>query len=479
MRTPILLCCLALAGCTVGPDYRPPVLPGAPQGAGFLMARDSEVLQAQPAPDRWWSLYHDPALERLVGEALAHNPDVRTAAANLVRARAALSEQRAARLPSTEVSASAIRTRQTTAAGGPEETGLYRAGFDVAYEADLFGGVGRAIEAARADAEAARAELDAARVSIAAETANAYATACGAGFRARVAAETVALQERTVGLMRTLDAAGRGSLRDVERADVLLAQSQQAIPAIEAERRAALFALATLTGRPPEDIDASAQACVEPLSLDAALPVGDSTGLLARRPDVRAAEHRLHAQTARVGVATAALYPSVVIGAGLSSTSRSSGDLFKSPGLGFSVGPLISWTFPNQAAARAQVKQASADSEAALARFDGVVLNALRETEDALSRYVALRDRAAILRRAEAASTRAAQLSQMRFDSGADGALLLLEAQRDRVQARAALAEVVQALSEAEIGVFKSLGGGWREAPEPSRPTVQATAAKG
>ena len=480
MRTPILLCCLALAGCAVGPDYRPLVLPGAPQGAGFLMAQDPQVLQAQPAPDRWWSLYHDPALERLVAEALAHNPDVRTASANLVRARAALSEQRSARLPSTAVSASATRARQANVPGaGFEEISLYRAGFDVAYEADLFGGVGRAIEAARANAEAARAELDAARVSIAAETANAYAKACGAGFRARVAAETVALQERTVSLMRTLDAAGRGSLRDVDRADVLLAQSQQAIPAIEVERRAALFALATLTGRMPEDIDASAQACVEPLSLDAALPVGDSAGLLARRPDVRAAEHRLHAQTARVGVATAALYPSVVIGSGVSSTSRSSGDLFKSPGLGFSVGPLISWNFPNQAAARAQVRQASASSEAALAQFDGIVLNALREAEEALSRYVALRDRAALLRRAVQSSSRAADLSQVRFDSGADGALLLLEAQRDRVQARAALAEVVQALSEAEIGAFKSLGGGWREAPEPSRPAVRPTAAKG
>ncbi|MDR6624400.1 efflux transporter outer membrane subunit [Caulobacter segnis] len=482
MKTRVLLCCLALAGCAVGPDYQAPSVPSAAGtgAAGLAMALDPQAVRNEPAPDRWWSLYHDPVLERLVADALAHNPDLRTAAANLTRARAALSERRADRLPSTQTSVAATRERLAAGQGraGPEEISLYRAGFDVAYEADLFGGVSRAIEAARADADAAKAELDAARVSIAAETANAYAAACGAGFRAKVAAETVALQTRTLDLMRTLDTAGRSGRRDVDRADVLLAQSQAVVPTIEAERRSALFALATLTGRPPQDIDGEAQACIEPLFLDAPLPVGDSAGLLARRPDVRAAERRLHAQTARIGVATAALYPSVVFGGSVSSSGRGSGELLKSPGLAFSVGPLVSWNFPNQAAARAQVRQASAGADAALAQFDGVVLNALRETEDALSRYVALRERAGLLRRAEESSTRAAELSRMRFSSGADGALPLLEAERDRVQARAALAQVVQDLSEAEIGVFKSLGGGWREAPEPRRLAAQAAGAE-
>jgi len=462
---------LALSACTVGPDYRPPATPAASAG-GFAEAARSTRVAAAPLPDRWWQLYADPALDRLVGDALAHNTDIRTAAANLARARAVLSEQRGARLPSTDLSASATRSRTAatkSVTGQAFETDFYSVGFDASYEIDLFGGVTRAIEAARGDTDAAAAELDAARVSVAAETARAYATACSNAAQRIVAMDTVKLQQQTLDLTDTLFTAGRGTRRDVQRADVLLANTQAQIPGFEAERRAALYALATLTGRPAEAIDADADKCLAPPRVTVTVPVGDGAALLARRPDVRAAERTLAADTARVGVATADLYPSIKLLGSIGFGAQRPGDVFKTPSLSWSLGPLISWSFPNQTVARARVRQARAGADASLARFDGTVLTALKEVEQALARYAGALDRNAALVRAETASTEAARLSRLRFDYGADSFLLLIEAERDRADARAARAQSDAAVADAQISLFKALGGGWQDAPAPAR----------
>jgi len=356
---------LALSACTVGPNFKRPATPSVATGGFSETARTSSVA-ATPLPDHWWQLYSDPVLDRLVTDALAHNTDIRTAAANLARARAVLSEQRGARLPSTQVTAQATRSR-TPAVQSPTgksfETDFYSAGFDASYEIDLFGGVTRAIEAARGDTEAAAAQLDAARVSVAAETARAYAQACSNAAQRAVALETVTLQQQTLDLTKTLFEAGRGTQRDVQRADVLLANTQASIPTFEAERRASLYALATLTGHAPEAIDADADKCTIPPRVTVTVPVGDGTALLARRPDVRAAERTLAADTARVGVATADLYPSIQLLGSIGIGARKPGDLFKPAGLSWSLGPLITWNFPNMTTARARVRQAEAGSD--------------------------------------------------------------------------------------------------------------------
>lgn len=491
MKRTIILCApLALAGCVVGPDYRTPPAPGLPGSATgpFAEGGRTSATTAAPLPERWWQLYRDETLDRLIGEALAHNPDVRTAAANLERARAVLAEQQGARLPATSVGASATYNRVSPGAnvatsgaagalgGRAFETDFYRLGFDASYEVDIFGGVTRAIEAARGDAAAAAGQLDAARVAIAAETARAYVQSCGNAAQRDVAADSAKLQRQTLDLTRTLFERGRGTERDVDRADVLLAQVEATIPTFEAERRASLDALATLTGRPPAELDPIAARCARPPSLDRPLPTGDGAALLARRPDLRAAERSLAADTARVGLAVSDLYPSIQLLGSVGFGGTTPGSALKKSGFSFSLGPLISWNLPNQTVARARIRQARAGADASLARLDGAVLGALRETEQALARYAGALDRAALLERAEASSDRAAKLSRLRFDFGAESFLILIQAERDRAEARAQLAQSRLAVADAQISLFKALGGGWEQAPAPSQRTVASAA---
>lgn len=473
------LAALALSGCVVGPNFKSPSTPDAAAGPLAETVRAQSAANAAALPDHWWRLYNDPVLDRLITDALTHNTDIRVAAANLTRARAVLSEQRGAQLPATNLTGSYQRQQGNSAnaaafggGGGQVQTfqfDLFRLGFDASYELDLFGGVKRAVEASRGDFEASVAQLDAARVSIAAETANAYVTACSNAAQLAVARETVDLQQKTFKLTNTLFEAGRGTRRDVERADVLLAQTQAQVPGFEAEQRAALYALATLTGRPPAEIDADAARCTQPPQLSAVIPAGDGAALLARRPDVRAAERTLAADTARIGVAVADLYPTITLAGNIGLNSTRGSQLFKPTSVNYAIGPLISWSFPNQTVGRARVRQARAGAEASLARFDGTVLLALRETEQALARYAAALDRDAVLQRAEAASADAARLSRLRFDSGADSFLQLIEAERDRADARAARAQADAAVAAAQISLFKALGGGWQDAPAPLR----------
>lgn len=472
-----------LSGCVVGPNYQRPAAP-LPSDARL---REVELtaqarVSAAPLPEKWWQLYRDPALDRLVGEALAHNTDIRVAAANLQRARAVLAEQRGARLPNLGLSAQYGRQQGNTAnaaafggAGASPRAfqfDLFQLGVDASYEVDLFGGVRRAIEAGRGDVEASVAQLDAARVAVAAETARSYAAACANAQQLSVARETAALQRQTLELTRRIVSAGRGTPREVQQSEVLVAQVEAQLPGLEAERRAALYALAALTGRPAEQVDADADRCTAIPQLTAPLPAGDGAALIARRPDVRAAERSLAADTARIGVAVADLYPSITLlgRVGLNATRGS--QLFKGSSVNYSAGPLLQWNFPNQSAARARVRQARAQAEASLARFDAAVLGALRETEQALARYAGTLDQRAVLARAEAASTEAARISRLRFQNGLDSFLQLLQAERDLADTRTARARADAAVAEAQVTLFRALGGGWEAAPEVTRRAV-------
>ena len=461
----------ALSACAVGPNYRPPDPPPA-ASAPFVDPGISKVSTA-PAESQWWRLFRDPALDRLIEEALAHNTDVRVAAANLQRARAVLSEAKVQLLPTTEVSGSYTRQRVGNAPGFPADEAqsidFFTAGFDASYEVDLFGRVSRSIEAARGDAESAAAALDASRIAVAAETARTYADVCGFAAQANVARETARLQDVTLQLTKRLFDAGRGTIRDVDQAAVLAETARAQVPAFEAERRAALYALATLTARPPAELDATAAACVTPPSVKTLIPVGDGAALLARRPDVRQAERKLAADTARIGVETAALYPSIRLLGSSSLGAQSVGDLGKGSSFGFSLGPLITWTFPNFGVARARVRQAEAGTAASLAEFDGTMLNALKEVEQALARYAGALERNAALRRAEVSATNAARVAGLRFEAGRDNLFQRVDAERDRAERRTALAQSDAALAEAQVSLFKALGGGWDMAPPPTK----------
>jgi NodT family efflux transporter outer membrane factor (OMF) lipoprotein len=453
-----------LAGCAVGPRYAAPATPGS--AAGPFVSAAPAISSADAPPPTWWRLYQDPVLDRLVTEALAANRDIEAAVGNVLQARAIVSEARAGRYPSTSVSAGAAYGRRASGAAKAETGFIFDAEVGAAYEVDLFGRVSRTLEAARANADAAQAAADVLRVSVAAQTASAYADACGLAAQAEVARRSLQVASETAEITVRRRDAGAASDFDVARARALVEQTGAEIPALEGQRRAALFALAVLTGRPPAELPADAGQCRAPPRIATPLPVGDGASLLRRRPDVRQAERRLAAAVAEIGVRTAELYPSVTLGGSLSSAASSLGRLGSSRSVSFSLGPLISWTFPNQMAARARVAQARAGASAALAGFDAAVLRALGETEQTLSVYGADLDRRAGLLAARDQNAEAFRLAQVRQQGGAISFLELLTAQSSLVGSEAALAAADTQIAADQIAVFRALGGGWEAAPE-------------
>jgi len=497
---------LVLGGCVMGPNYRP--APTPPVAAGQFAAGAAASFSTLPPPPRWWHLYDDPAIDDYVEQALTANTDLRIASANLARVRALLSEVRAGRLPSTTIVGSGGYSRSaiggsatsmggtgtggtggtgtggtgtggtgtggtgTSSSGGRFETQYYSAALDVSYEVDLFGRVRRSIAAARAGAAAIEAARDFVRVTVAAETTRAYADACAAGEQLGVAQQSLRLQTQTFGLTDRLYTAGRGTLLDVSRARALLEETRATLPTYAANRRVALFRLAVLTGQAPEVPLAAAAACMRPPRLPTPLPVGDGTALLQRRPDIREADRNLVAATAQIGVATAALYPQVTLGGAIGSSGLTPGALFSSAGLTFNVGPLISWTFPNIAVARARINEARASNEGALANFDGVVLTALQDTETALAALAGEGERFTSLRRARDFNAEAARIVRLRYAAGRENFLAVLDAERTLANTQALLAVSEATLSSDQISLFKALGGGWENAPAVAHITV-------
>jgi NodT family efflux transporter outer membrane factor (OMF) lipoprotein len=460
----ILAASAALTACTtVGPDYQPALPEVAPRAA--LHAADDPAFAPASPPGDWWRLYDDARLDAFVVEALQANTDLRVAAANLARARAALRETRAGRLPETTLTGGATYGRTSGAAQGLDalpDGEMYDAGLDVGYQVDLFGRVRRAIEASRADLDAVQAGYDLTRVSVVAETVRAYADACNAGRRLTVARRSVEVQDQTFDLTRRLLEGGRTTAMETNQAGALLEQTRAEIPTLEALQQTALYRLAVLTGRPPAKFPRDLASCASPLRLDTPIPIGDGAALLARRPDVRAAERRLAAATARIGVATADLYPSISIGGSIGTSATSLGDIASGSAFRYSLGPLISWSFPNIAVARARIAQAEASQQAALAEFDGAWLAALEETESALTTYARGLDRAAALQRAADQQREAARIARVRYEAGREGFQIVLDAKRQLAATEAALAQADAQLSGDLIALFLSLGGGWQ-----------------
>jgi NodT family efflux transporter outer membrane factor (OMF) lipoprotein len=307
--------------------------------------------------------------------------------------------------------------------------------------------------------------LDGARISIAGQVAQSYADACGYAAQADVARDTARLEARTRDLNQRLLDAGRGTRRDVDQAEVLVQQAEAQVPLLEGERRSDLYALAALTGRTPDQVDAAAAQCRAVPKMKTVIPVGDGAQLLARRPDVRQAERTLAADIARIGIATAQLFPSVTLAGSATLGAPHIGDVGKSRSFSYSLGPLISWSFPNVAATIAQIHEARGTAEGALAAFQGTVLTALKETEQALATYSAALDQNAALARATAAAADSEKLTELRFQTGRDNFLNLLVAQQDLAQARQALAQSDSAVADSQVSLFKALGGGWENAP--------------
>lgn len=457
---------LAVSACAAaGPDYSLPAkaLVRTPDAQGaFAAAKGASVISQDP-PDHWWRLYQDATLDRLVEQALAANTDLRIAEANLERSQYLLAAAKAAREPDVLVNLGASDTERSAEAyvhAGPIPVrALYDTGVAVSYDLDLFGRLRRGVEAAGAQAEAVQAARDLARVNVAAETVRAYAEVCDAGAELAAAERLLQLQGEGAQLVQRMAQGGRDIRVNVARQEEQEDQVRATLPALKARRTRALYRLAVLAGRPPEGFDPALAGCRTSLEVMTPLPVGDGVGLLRRRPDVRAAERRLAAATAQIGVETAALYPSVTLGASLGSTGAIKD--FASPLTHrYGIGPGITWRL-NPSVPRARIAAANAEAKAELARFDGVVLEALQETESALTVYVQDLDRQTDL---EARRARALQLAAAAHGlqaGGRMGAIGVLDADRAVAVADQSMVANRTQISQDQVAVFLALGGGW------------------
>ena len=474
-RAALLALGLLAGGCAVGPSYQ---APATPSGATEPLVSVNPALESTAAPpDDWWRLYEDQRLDGYLREAFAANTDLRAAEANLSGARAILEAARAGTYPSTQVGVGAVYGRDAVTdeileivGAHPQTTWLFDDVLDVSYELDLFGRIHRSIEASRADAQAAAATRDAVRVTVAAETTRAYANVCAFGEQIAVARHSLEVVSHEAQITADRHEAGANSEFDLVRAQGLVAQVQASIPPLEGQRRSALFELAEILGRTPQHAPTEAEACVTPPRLTSLIPVGDGAVLIQRRPDVRQADRRLAAAIARIGVATSELYPRITLNAFYGGAAASTSGVVAESGLTWGVGPKIAWTFPNQAAPRARIRQAKAAAAGALANFDTSVLRALEETEKALVVYGAELDRRQDLALAQERARRAFEIARGEFVAGSLNNLDLLTTEQALVAAEAAVAASNAALAQDQIAVFKALGGGWRSAASSAAP---------
>jgi NodT family efflux transporter outer membrane factor (OMF) lipoprotein len=466
-RLPPLAALMSLGACALGPNYTPPV---PPQGAGapFVSASPTATTAAE-VPNAWWQLYDDPVLNGLIDQAFKANEDLKTAEADLAASRAIYEEARTGLFPQTETEAAATYGRDPTfdeilelTGRKPQTTWLFDSVLDVSYELDLFGHVRRSIEAARDNSEAVAAQLDVLRVTIAAETARAYGQICTIGEQIAVAEKSLGLATQQQQIEQQRRDAGAGSDYDVVRSEVLVAQVQATLPPLEGERRAALFELTALLGQTPSNAPTTVERCVTPPQLVTLVPVGDGAALLRRRPDIREADRKLAASLAEIGVATADLYPRITLSGFYGGASNEVNMLGSNAGLTWGIGPAISWSFPNMAAPLARLAQANAGAAAALSNFNSVVLQALKETEQALATYRAELDHQAALTTAQSDARRAFGLAQDQYNAGLTSTLDLLTSEETLVDADAAVASSDALVVQDQIAVFKALGGGWQ-----------------
>jgi NodT family efflux transporter outer membrane factor (OMF) lipoprotein len=456
----------ALVGCAVGPDYHMPPSASfnAPSAQGRFAESDNVGLVTQQEPvGVWWKLYRSPDLDRLIAEALTANTNLRVAEANLQRSQAMVRLAQASGQPQVGFEGGydhgLLSAESLLSFANLPDLDLYSVNLSFSYEVDLFGRIKRGIEAAKADHEAVEAARDWVRVTVAAAVTQAYVEVCSTGDELQVARHAVELQQQNHALTRRLQDGGRAGRLDETRSRTLVEQLQSAVPPLEARQRNGLYQLAVLTGRPPEAFEDSLANCAQAPPIVEPIPVGDGASLLRRRPDVRAAERLLRAATAEIGVETADLYPRIALEAKVGSTGVTN-DVLLHRTDEWLVGPVLSWNL-NQSAARARITAAKAEQKAQLARFDGVVLGALREVESALNTYRHDLAREDALKAARDDAATAAQDAHELESHGRTGSLATLDAERTLANADLALASQRAQVAQDQVSLFLSLGGGW------------------
>ena len=450
---------LLLTACAVGPNYHaPPVAAAVVQNA-----QSSNFVQQSPEA-LWWQEFGDTELDSLVQRALDANLDLRSAYDRVLEARAVFVERKLDYAPHVQLQGSYSHFDQQQPGFGPDRINAQSdsLGFDATWEIDLFGHVRRSVEAARADLGAEQANYQDAQVTVAAEVARNYFELRGAQKRLSVARENLSTEHQTLELTQLLDETGRGSELDVQRSRARLKATEATIPPLEAAEKQAGYRLAVLLGARPGALDQElATAAVATYAK--ALPIGDTAELLRRRPDVRAAERQLAAATARVGVATADLFPRVNVAGFVGFLSGDVGRLFGTASdnnaRAWSIAPTVSWAAFDMGSVRARLRASEAQSDAAAANYEKVVLTALEDTENSFFAYSARQTQLKSLVEQAQASRRAAELADTQYREGVADFLVLLDAQRTQLDAEDSVAQAETAVNVSVAAIYKALGG--------------------
>lgn len=453
------------AGCAVGPDYEPPKTDVKASWSSLEEGQGSVAKATQADLSEWWLALKDPALSSLAERALAANLDLKQAAARVREARAIRGVAQGGLLP--ELSASGGYTNMRWSRNGQFPTDgksfdFYDAGFDASWEIDVFGGKRRGLEAAEADEQASVEGLRDVRVSVLAEVARVYVDLRSFQARAAIARQNLDAQKKTSELTRAKLDAGQGIELDVARAEALVSATAATIPAFEAGARQSLHALGVLVGRDPGALVAELSAAAPIPAAPAEIPVGLPTDLLRRRPDLRRAERELAASTARIGVATADLYPKFFLSGGIGLESVSSADFFTAASRAWSFGPTIKWALFQGGRIRANIEVQNARQEQAALRFEQTLLGALRDVEDGLVFHAREQIRRSHLAAAVVSQRRAVELAEQRYAQGLAEFLTVLEAQRFLFLAQDSLVQSEQAVATHTIALYKAVGGGWK-----------------
>jgi len=449
-------CAALAAACAVGPEYRPP--------ATTAPARFGETSAEGALPDAWWTTFHDPTLDALVLRAVKSNPDLMAAQSRVREARALRGVASAARFPTANVSGDASRSRTSdNVADFPGLTSnLFQAGFDASWELDVFGGVRRSVEAADADVAASVEDRRDVLVTLVAEVARDYVDLRGAQRRAAIARDNLAAQNATLDLTRKRLAGGVATDLDVARAEAQVQTTASTVPTFDAAARQAMHALAALVAAPSDALVAELGADGAQPPAPPSAPAGLPSELLRRRPDVRRAERRLAAATARIGVATADLYPKFSLTAAAGLASAGLGRFLDAGSRTGSIGGDARWPLLDFGRARSNVAAADAREEQAFAAYESAILASLRDVDDALVASTNERARRASLEAAVAAARRAADLANRRWSAGSTDFLVVLDAQRSVLAAEDALVESDRLAASDFVALCKALGGGWQ-----------------
>jgi NodT family efflux transporter outer membrane factor (OMF) lipoprotein len=453
---------LALSGCAVGPAHRPPTLDLAP---AFREARDTAAVTPAAPAVAFWQTLGDSTLERLIGEALADNRDVRVALARVRGARAARLDAALDLAPTITATGGYARQRLASATfpgavGTLPDQDLWDAGLHLSWELDVFGRVRRSVQGQRALVASAQEDVRDVQVLLAAELARAYFELRGAEDRLAVAERNAENQRRTLDLTLQRLEAGRGNALDTERARAQLSSTLAIVPALEAAITAAQYRIGVLVGRPPAAVIPELAGEPRAPALPEAIAVASPDSVVRARPDVRSAERQVAARTAFVGAAIADYLPRLTVGGAAGYT----GSTFESLGTvstrRYAVGPVVSWPLFNLGRVKAGVDAARAGEAEAVARYEQTVLRALEEVETSLVTYRKARERLQRLDEAAAASERAAELARLRFAEGASDFLQVLDAERTTLDAQDRLAVGRTGATIALVAVYRALGAG-------------------